>query len=256
MAALGAMSLALACGAKSSKTTAANASAKSSACCASKSSATATTAVVSSSKGACTAEMAAACTPEMMAQCATMKAANHKQSGKAVSMDCCMGKTSASNAVAAKSAAGDHCGMGAKTTAMAAGSSCGAHGSTMAAMDCNTCEDWAMCETQVRASGARSQVVALKNGVMIVYTAEGAEHVRAIQSAVARRGESMTKGTKVAKDAKLCGDCRQLRGAMASGKLQREVVNIEKGAMDLLTSNDRAIVQRIHTMTGAQLAAH
>ena len=54
---------------------------------------------------------------------------------------------------------------------------------------------------------------------------------------------------------KLCSHCKPLRGAMASGKLVREVVNVQRGAQIVITSTDRATVQRIHEMTGAQVAA-
>ena len=57
-----------------------------------------------------------------------------------------------------------------------------------------------------------------------------------------------------ASDTKLCDDCKQLRGAIASGKLNREVVNVERGVMTLVTSNDRSVVQRIRAMTGQPIA--
>ncbi|MEO5989633.1 MAG: hypothetical protein ABIR01_12035 [Candidatus Eisenbacteria bacterium] len=113
-----------------------------------------------------------------------------------------------------------------------------------------------MCEESVRSAGARSKVVALKNGVMVVYTADTPENVRAVQTAVFRRNEQMLVAMQGNTETKLCNDCRSLRGAMASGKLHREVVNVESGCMTLITSTDRAIVQKIHAMTGAQMAVH
>src|SRR6185295_10524120 len=50
--------------------------------------------------------------------------------------------------------------------------------------------------------------------------------------------------------AKLCPDCKQMRGAMASGKLTREVVNIEGGSISLVTSTDPRMVARIYEMAG------
>lgn len=181
--------------------------------------------------------------------------------------DCCAAKASkggkvnasaASHAACSATKSASHAACASSKGASAAGASggCMMNAAHAMAMDCSACEDWALCETQIDATGARSQVVALKNGVMIVYTAEGAEGVRAVQAAVARRGEGMKASVTSRKaDAKLCPDCKQMRGALASGKLHREVVNVEKGAMDLLTSNDKAIVQKIHSMTGAQIAA-
>lgn len=113
-----------------------------------------------------------------------------------------------------------------------------------------------MCEEDVRSTGARSKVVALKNGAMVVYTADSPENVRAVQNTVSRRNEQMLSAMKASTDGKLCNDCRSMRGAMASGKLHREVVNVESGCMTLITSTDRAIVQKIHAMTGAQMAVH
>jgi len=126
----------------------------------------------------------------------------------------------------------------------------------MAHGDCSACEDLAMCEEDVRSSGARSKVVALKNGAMVVYTADSPENVRAVQTTVSRRNEQLLSAMKASTDGKLCNDCRSMRGAMASGKLHREVVNVESGCMTLITSSDRAIVQKIHAMTGAQMAVH
>lgn len=267
-----AASIAIACGNKSAT---AAASKSGDACCAMKGK-TSATAASASSKGAgvCTAEMAANCTPEMKAACAAMKstataAGNKKNTATVASMDHCAGmKASATTAsmdhcAALKNttaAAGASCSMKKKnaTTAMAAGTKCDSHGnaSAMAHGDCSACEDLAMCEEDVRATGARSKVVALKNGAMVVYTADTPENVRAVQTTVSRRNEQMLTAMKASTDGKLCGDCRSMRGAMASGKLHREVVNVESGCMTLITSTDRAIIQKIHSMTGAQMAVH
>jgi hypothetical protein len=45
-----------------------------------------------------------------------------------------------------------------------------------------------------------------------------------------------------------------MRGAMASGRLNREVVNVERGCMTLITSEDRNVVRLIRTITGQPVA--
>jgi hypothetical protein len=47
-----------------------------------------------------------------------------------------------------------------------------------------------------------------------------------------------------------------MRGAMASGKLNREVVNIEGGALALMTSSDPAMVAKIQSMLDVNRLAH
>lgn len=201
------------------------------------------------SKGTSASAASASCCADKSAKSGKVKAS--AAGNTAASMDCCMSK----GASASKAAFAGKCLSTSATSAVAA-AGCAAHGDHAMAMDCSACEDWSMCEMQVHAMGGRSQVVALKNGVMIVYMADGADGVRAVQAAVARRGESVKNSLTSRKaDAKLCGDCKQLRGALASGKLHREVVNVEKGAMDLLTSDDKAVVRMIHSLTGAQIAA-
>lgn len=212
--------IAFACGGAKSAT-ASNAS-----CCSG--GATATAANAKGAKGAkvangaqCTPEMQAACTPEMRAACTANKSAG---------------------------AAG--CSMhGASAAAGCAGGSMAAH------MDCAVCSDQMECEEDLRTSGAHTQVVALKNGAMIVYTAETPESVRALQATVARHNAAVVSVLNGQRDGKLCSQCKPLRGAMASGKLTREVVNVQRGSQIIITSSDRAMVQRIHDMTGAQLAA-
>ena len=131
---------------------------------------------------------------------------------------------------------------------------CKAHQTSMA-HDCDACEEWLESDAETRAIGGKVQVVSLKNGAMIVYTVERATDVRALQTAVAKRSEKLnTMLLSDASDAKLCEDCRQLRGAMASGKLHRELVNVERGCMTLITSDDRDVVQRIRNMTSQSVA--
>jgi hypothetical protein len=212
-----------ACSAKSATATTAAASAD---CCAKNARTTATAAAATPKAGACPAT--AAC-PMSSEQCKAMEASG-----------ACTAQMKA--ACAAK---------GAKTTAAAAGQ-CPMH-ATAAHADCAVCEDELECDGDIRATGARAQVVALRNGAMIVYTLDGAENVRALQAAVARHNQGVVAALQG--DAKLCASCKKLRGALASGKLTREVVNVERGCQLLITSSDRSIVQQVHTCTNAQVAA-
>ena len=141
----------------------------------------------------------------------------------------------------------------AKTTAFAAGSSCSGRGMTTSVAksghgDCDACADMALCYEELEAAGTRTQVVPLKNGVMFVYTAESPGHVNAVQTAMARRNERLSQIVTAGDKAHLCPECKTIRGAMASGKMTREVVNIEGGALTLMTSNDPTVVARIHAM--------
>jgi hypothetical protein len=239
------------------------------------------TAVTASSKGACTASMAAKCTPEMAAACkakasasasntiecpyhssaataATANSAggcNHDGAAgtsaykaSAAGMGSCASKSSASGACTA------HKGAAVAFEAMSMGhSSCGGKGiSAMAGNlghDCDACADMAACESQLKSAGSNFQVVPLKNGVMYVYTAGDARNVRAVQAAINRRNERIN-ALMSADNAKLCPDCKRMRGAMASGKLTREVVNIEGGSISLVTSNDPQMVSKLYSMAG------
>jgi hypothetical protein len=270
-------SAAFACdGAKASAASAAScgtksASVKSADACGSKSTAVTAVAASASKKGAhaagadcpasascpmtgdaCKAMMASgACTAEMQAACAakgakTASAAKASKSAKAAGMDCC-----ATGAKGAKTTAMDGCGMGAKT---AGADGCSMH--TMAGhagMDCAVCADEMACDDDVKATGARAQVVPLRNGSMIVYMLDGDENVRGLQAAVARHNSRVVAALQG--DAKLCTACKKLRGALASGKLHREVVNVERGCQVLITSSDRSIVEQVHRCTNAQVAA-
>jgi len=165
--------------------------------------------------------------------------------------------TAAMRAACAKhgATAFDHCAGHGASTAVAAGvgMKCSAHMSAVV-HECAACGDWMEMDQAAQAIGARSQVVPLKNGAMIVYTADSPARVRALQNMVAKRNDKMMAALAAGSDAKLCDECKQLRGAMASGKLHREVVNVERGCMTLITSNDRGVVQKIRAMTGQPLA--
>jgi hypothetical protein len=142
---------------------------------------------------------------------------------------------------------------GAASTASAAGMICAGHMNGVA-HDCSACEVWADCDQAVQKLGAKSQVVSLKNGAMIVYTADSNSDIKALQSLVSKRNDKMLEALSAGTDKKLCDECKQLRGAMASGTLHREVVNVERGCMTLITSNDQGVVQKIRTMTGQSVA--
>lgn len=222
---------------------------------------------------ACTAEMAAACTAEMAAACAahgakSAKNANYSKASK-MSADCCMSKGAKATATTAmmggaektmmmNAGAGGSCAAkGARTTAMAAGaghagcsdkSGMKASGHT-AHGACDACADFSDCDMALREMGAVLQVVPLKNGVMYVYTTDPAK-ARSIQTAMAQRTDQMAMFASASSGAALCGDCKQLRGAAMSGKLAREVVNIEGGCLALMTSGDAAVVAKIHALAG------
>jgi hypothetical protein len=210
----------------------------------------------------CSAAMAAKCTPEMAAAC--------KASMAAGGPDLCTGQKASATAAVAASNNGDACCMGGKATAVAAsshgacpakgaktsasaGGACNGHGmATMAAAsnhtDCDACADMADCSGALDAAGAHRQTVRLKNGIMYVYTADSPRSVSAVQAAVARRMDRMARLATAGDKAHLCDECKAMRGAMASGKLNREVVNIEGGSLTLVTSSDPAVVAKLHAM--------
>jgi len=206
------------------------------------------------------------------AECAQMSAAACKTHMTAaecqakMSAGTCKAKVSASAASTAgmcshgaKSAsAGATCGEKAAAAAAAAGT-CSGHGMTTTAArsshgDCDACEDMAGCEQEIESAGASTQIVPLKNGVMFVYTADSPASVHAVQAAMARRNDRMAQFASAGEKAHLCARCKEMRGATASGKLNREVVNIEGGCLTLVTSNEPSIVAKIHAMAGITTA--
>jgi hypothetical protein len=84
--------------------------------------------------------------------------------------------------------------------------------------------------------------------VMFVYTASSPGRVSALQSSLARRTERLNQLVSAGEKAHLCAECKAMRGAMASGKLNREVVNIEGGALTLMTSSDPSMVSKLYAM--------
>lgn len=170
--------------------------------------------------------------------------------GKAGGDACCMGKdaksTSASNQACPH---GSRAGGGAMTGVMA----CNGQGMTAAMCEgmngkCDACADMANSDSELMQDGTDMQAVPIKNGVMFIYTASKPGQVSAIQSVMARRTDHLNKLVSAGDRAKLCPECRTMRGAMASGKVTREVVNIEGGALTLLTSNDPAMVKKIRAI--------
>jgi sulfur relay (sulfurtransferase) complex TusBCD TusD component (DsrE family) len=117
--------------------------------------------------------------------------------------------------------------------------------------DCDGCSDMARCEQEIMSAGGHVQVVQLKNGVMYMYTAESSAGVRAVQAAVTHRNERLAALTTAGDRVHLCDECKTMRGAAASGKLTREVVNIEGGCLTLVTSSDPSIVSKLHSMAQA-----
>jgi hypothetical protein len=117
--------------------------------------------------------------------------------------------------------------------------------------NCDGCSDMAHTEQEIMNAGGRVQIVQLKNGVMYMYTAESSAGVRAVQAAVGHRNEHLTAWTTAGDHVHLCDQCKTMRGAAASGKLTREVVNIEGGCLTLVTSTDPGIVAKLHSMAQA-----
>jgi hypothetical protein len=133
------------------------------------------------------------------------------------------------------------------------GSTCGgrAANATAAREGCDACSDLAHCEAELEAAGATMQTVPIKNGVMFVYTAATPGQVNAIQSVMTRRTEHLSRILTSGDKAHLCDDCREMRGAMVSGRLMREVVNIEGGTLVLVTSDDPQLIKRIRDLADA-----
>jgi hypothetical protein len=229
-----------------------------------------TSASAASTSGSCSAHGVKASMAAAGGECPYHSGAS---AATAASMDHCAGKASATTAAmtaadhcagktsAATAAAGHSCAAG-KTAAVTAGNAhvCGGEGMATAAVmsnhaDCDACMDMTGCAEEINKIGASSQMVPLKNGVMFVYTADSPSKVHAVQAALARRSARMASMTTAGDQAHLCSDCKAMRGAAASGKLTREVVNIEDGCLTMMTSNDPRIVSKIHAMTGTQLAS-
>ena len=237
---------------KSKTTTAKTASAEKAACSYSKS-----TAVTADAKDHCGTSKATAVTADSKGACTYSKTAVTASSGA-----CGSKADMASNATAAHEA----CAVGRATMAVAAGwdgkgkvdavltgSSCGvSKGSshTASKTGCAICDEYASCDEKLTVAGAVTQVVPLKNGVMFVYTASAENKAHAVQAAVHRRNDRIAEIATAGAEAPLCDGCKSMRGAMASGKLHREVVNIEGGSLTLVTSEDPTVVKALQEYTG------
>ena len=69
-------------------------------------------------------------------------------------------------------------------------------------------------------------------------------------AAVHRRNDRIAEISTAGAEVPLCDGCKSMRGAMASGKLNREVVNIEGGSLTLVTSEDPTVVKALQEYTG------
>jgi hypothetical protein len=166
---------------------------------------------------------------------------------------CCMAK-------GAKTASVTHECTHADGAAMAGVASCDGQGMTAGLCEdmhgkCDACADMAQTDAELMEGGTDVQAVPIKNGVMFIYSASKPGQVSAIQSVMARRTEHLNHLLNAGDKVKLCPECRSMRGAMASGKVTREVVNVEGGALTLLTSNDPAMVKKIRTIADHTMAA-
>ena len=115
---------------------------------------------------------------------------------------------------------------------------------------CAACDDWELCARELESVGASMQVMPLRNGVMRVFTAATPVGVRVVRAALALHYERMSALITAGDAAPLCASCRVMRGAAASGKLAREIIQIDGGCIALTTSPDPAIVMKLHAETG------
>jgi len=245
-----------------------------------------TASVVSTARGTCPyAKNANAMTADMKGSCPAMAGCPmHKANGAMVSSDggscaaheasavtashdaasCTAYKSGAATAAhdaascaahkASNTTAGWETGNGTVTAVPVGANGC-SHGAmkstTMASRTgCVICDENVSCNERLTMAGAVTQVVPLKNGVMYVYTANVEGKTHAVQSAVHRRNDRIAEIASTGGDVPLCDGCKAMRGAMASGKLHREVVNIEGGSLTLVTSDDPEIIQAIQEYSG------
>jgi hypothetical protein len=68
---------------------------------------------------------------------------------------------------------------------------------------------------------------------------------------MSRRTEHLSRILASGDKVHLCDDCRSMRGEMVSGRLVREVVNIEGGTLVLVTSDDPQLIKRIRDLADA-----
>jgi len=226
--------------------------------CASKNTASAATTASSSGCSAHTMDATAASHEGCGGSASTVTAVTASSAGAksmkvAGAEGCCSAKSAKSAKNTSAAAGGAACGS---AMAGVSSSSCSGQALTMAMCKdshagCDACEDMGAFDTELTTAGAAVQVVPIKNGAMFVYTAAAPGKVNALQSAVTRRSEQLQKIVAAGDKAHLCDGCKAMRGAMASGKVTREVVSIEGGSLALVTSNDPAMVRQIRAMVDA-----
>jgi len=115
---------------------------------------------------------------------------------------------------------------------------------------CEACSAWEVCAMELEGAGAGMQAMPLRNGVMSVYTVSGPGAMRIIRNALTRYQEHMVALTMTGEAVRLCPACRLLRGAVASGRLTREVIPVEGGGMLLMTSPDPAVIAMLRAEAG------
>jgi hypothetical protein len=171
-------------------------------------------------------------------------------------MGSCAGARSASTAGMCPHAGSGSKGAGYDAASAASGHSCSAHASGASAMahGCDACDDMMTTGEQLRGLGTQIQALPLKNGVMFVYTTDAPTNVRVVQTAMARRNDRLVAIAASGDKATLCSECKTLRGALASGKLKREIVNIEGGCMTIMTSTDPSMVSKLQGLAGLHSA--
>lgn len=227
--------------------------------CASKNTASAATTASSSGCSAHTMDATAASHEGCGGSASTVSAVTASSAGaKSMKVAGAEGCCSAKGAKSAKNTSASAAGGAACGSAMAgvSSSACTGQALTMAMCKdshagCDACEDMGAFDTELTTAGAAVQVVPIKNGAMFVYTAAAPGKVNALQSAVTRRSEQLQRIVAAGDKAHLCDGCKAMRGAMASGKVTREVVSIEGGSLALVTSNDPAMVRQIRAMVDA-----
>ncbi len=96
------------------------------------------------------------------------------------------------------------------------------------------------------------QVIPLKNGVMYVFTAADPKDAGLVQAVLSSRNNRVKALMEAGDRASLCGQCKAFRGAIASGNLTREVVNIEGGSLMIMTSPDRQMVNELYSLAGLE----
>ncbi len=224
--------------------------------------------VTADAHGACSTSKSAAVAAGASSSCVTSttsamaaSASGVCQHANGAAADHCAGmKASGATAVSegcaiSKASAAVYAGAGKVDAVATGGASCPHnHGaSTMATRTgCAICDEYASCDERLAKAGAVTQVVPLKNGVMFVYTASVENQAHAVQAAVHRRNDRIAEIASTGGDVPLCDGCRAMRGAMASGKLHREVVNIEGGSLTLVTSEDPTVVKALQEYSGVQ----